>query len=72
LVPNRGWVIFGGFGGFDPVTGMPLSQKLQTVSGKWVAGPNLYQAGYDSDSDAYNCGVQVNQLFLNFSFPYLN
>jgi hypothetical protein len=50
LVPNRGWVIFGG-------NKLPTSQILQTLSGNWTKGPNMYDA-----RNVYgNCGVQVNQ-----------
>ncbi len=51
LVPNRGWFIFGG----DP-SSLLTSQKLQSLSGNWLAGPNLFQ----NASDSYLCGVQVN------------
>jgi hypothetical protein len=50
LVPNRGWFIFGG----DP-SSLLTSQKLQSLSGNWSAGPNLFQNTFDS----YLCGVQV-------------
>ena len=50
LVPNRGWFIFGGY-----ESTLLTSQKLQTLSGNWSAGPNMFQSTYDS----YQCGVQV-------------
>jgi hypothetical protein len=51
LAPNRGWFIFGGY-----ESTLLTSQKLQTLSGNWSAGPNLFQ----NASDSYLCGVQVN------------
>ncbi len=53
LVPNYGWVIWGGY---DGTTLSHTSQKLQTLSGKWTAGPNTYQ----NLTDFFNCAVQVN------------
>jgi hypothetical protein len=37
LVPNQGWLIFGGFG-----SSLLTTQKLQATSGSWTAGPDLY------------------------------
>ncbi len=50
-VPNQGWFIFGGYGGT-----LQTTQKLQTLSGNWTAGPNLYQ----NNNDYGHCGVQVH------------
>jgi hypothetical protein len=58
LVPNQGWIIFG-----DSGNNLPTSQKLQTLSDNWAAGPNLYENAYDDG----NCGVQVNQM-LHFKY----
>jgi hypothetical protein len=52
LVPNNGWVIFGGY-----ANTLLTAQKLQTLSGSWTAGPSLYQ----DLADYFNCGVQVNK-----------
>ncbi len=55
LVTNRGWFIFGG-----DQSSLLTSQKLQTLSGNWSPGPNLFQNTIDS----YLCGVQVNICHL--------
>ncbi len=52
VVPNYGWVIFGG-------NSLTTTQNLQTLSGNWTAGPNLYQDTRDSS----NCVVQVPNFF---------
>ncbi len=61
LVPNYGWVIFGGF-----QNRLLTTQRLQSLSGKWESGPNLYQ----SKSDWYQCCVQVNTKFTAICFFY--
>jgi hypothetical protein len=50
LVPNQGWVIFGGY-----QSSLLTSQKLQSLNGTWEEGPNLFR----NDTDNNNCAVQV-------------
>jgi hypothetical protein len=57
LVPNQGWFIFGGYG-----SKLLTTQKLQTLSSKWTAGPNLYQ----NNNDFGHCGVQVHKPHLAY------
>jgi hypothetical protein len=56
LVPNQGWLIFGGFG-----SSLLTTQKLQATSGSWTAGPDLY----NNENDYEHCGVQVHKPLLN-------
>jgi hypothetical protein len=56
LVPNQGWMIFGGFG-----SSLLTTQKLQATSGSWTAGPDLY----NNENDYEHCGVQVHKPLLN-------
>ncbi len=56
VVPGVGWVIWGGYGNYNPV-----SQVLPCISGQWEWGPALY------NPDSYNidmlqCAVQVRQV----------
>ena len=51
ILPNQGWIIFGGFD-----NALTTAQKLRTLDGQWEAGPRLYQ----STSDYFSCAVQVN------------
>ena len=59
MVPNQGWVLFGGY-----QSTLLTAQKLQYLSGTWKAGPNLYQSTIDSRT----CGVQVWIALNSLSF----
>ena len=54
LVPNQGWVIFGG-GPKEETT----AQKLTSVDGTWEEGPQLFTEG---SSDHGLCAVQVAKI----------
>jgi hypothetical protein len=58
LVPNNGWVIFGGY-----ANTLLTTQKLFTLSDSWITGPSLYQ----NATDFNNCGVQVNKKLVGTS-----
>jgi len=56
-VKNQGWFIFGGDGSNDP-----QAQKLDSLNGQWMFGPNLYV--YDHG----HCYFQVKKLCIYFNF----
>ena len=64
VVPNVGWVIFGGL-----YSCLPTAQELVTLDSSWQRGPLL---PHFFDPDWFACSVQVNDNFFFFCWTLVS